>query len=122
MDQIKKLLTALSLGQKIGLIAVILAIAIGVPTFTKWQHESSFKPLFTGMSPEDAGAIVQKLKESGVAHRLADNGTSVLVPADKVDEVRLELAGAGLPKTGRIGFELFDKTNISLTDFTEHVN
>lgn len=122
MDQLKKLFTALSLAQKVGLAAVIVFIAVGVPMFTRWQHESSFKPVFTGMAPEDAGAIVAKLKETGTEHRLAENGTTVLVPADKVDEVRLELAGEGLPKTGRIGFELFDKTNISLTDFGEHVN
>jgi flagellar M-ring protein FliF len=44
------------------------------------------------------------------------------VPADKVDDARLDLAGAGLPKTGRIGFELFDKTNLGVTDFGEKVN
>ena len=122
MDQLKSLYASLSTQQKVGLIAVILLLAGGIPLFTHWQKESSFKPLFTGMAPEDAGAIVAKLKETGTEHRLAENGTSVLVPADKVDEVRLELAGAGLPKTGRIGFEIFDKTNISLTDFGEHVN
>jgi flagellar M-ring protein FliF len=122
MDQLKKLFAALSTAQKSGLGAVILLLAVGLPLFTRWQHESSFKPLFTGMAPEDAAAIVAKLKETGTEHRLADNGTSVLVPSEKVDEARLELAGAGLPKTGRIGFELFDKTNISLTDFGEHVN
>lgn len=122
MDQLKKLFATLSLVQKIGLLACIVVVAIGIPMFTKWQHESSFKPLVTGMVPEDAGEIVTKLKENGVEHRLSDNGTSILVPADKVDEVRLELASAGLPKTGRIGYELFDKTNLSLTDYSEHVN
>jgi flagellar M-ring protein FliF len=122
MDQLKKLFAALSLAQKIGLGIVIVALAVGFPMFTRWQHESNLRPLFTGMAPEDAGAIVAKLKESGVEYKLAENGTSVLVPADKVDESRLELAAEGLPKTGRIGFELFDKTNLSLTDFGEHVN
>ncbi len=122
MDQFKKLFATLSLAQKIGLAAVVLALAAGIPIFTKWQHESSFKPLVTGMAPEDAGEIVTKLKEGGIEHRLSDNGASILVPADKVDEVRLELATAGLPRTGRIGYELFDKTNLSLTDYTEHVN
>jgi len=74
------------------------------------------------MAPEDAAAIVQKLKEGGIDHRIGDNGTSVLVPEAKINEVRLEMAGEGLPKTGRIGFELFDKTNLGITDFTEHVN
>ncbi len=122
MDQLKKLFGALSMAQKIGLAVVIVAVAAGLPLFTKWQHEGDFKPLFTNMSPEDAGAVVTKLKEGGAEHRLADNGTTVLVPSAKVDDERLELAGAGLPKSGRIGFELFDQTNIALTDFSEHVN
>jgi flagellar M-ring protein FliF len=122
MDQLKKLYATLSIAQKIALGVVIILLAVGVPMFTKWQHESGFKPLFTGMAPEDAGAIIAKLKENGVEYRLAENGSTVLVPADKVDEQRIELAGAGLPKSGRIGFELFDKTNMSLTDFGEHVN
>src|SRR5579884_477044 len=74
------------------------------------------------MSQEDAAAVVQKLKESGAEYRLGDNGTSVLAPQGRVDELRLQLAAAGLPKTGRVGFELFDRTNLGMTDFAEHVN
>ena len=122
MDQLRKLFASLSLPQKIGLAAVLLAIAAGIPMFTRWQHERDFKPLFTNMAPEDAAAVVQKLKESGVDHRLTDNGGTVLVPGEKVDDARLDLAGAGLPKSGRIGFELFDKTNLGVTDFGEKVN
>jgi flagellar M-ring protein FliF len=122
MDQIKKLLSALTLQQKVVLALAVVLIASALPAFIHWQHERDFRPLFTGMSPEDASAVVQKIKESGVEHRLTNNGATVEVPAEKVDEVRLELAGAGLPKTGRIGFELFDKTNLALTDFSERVN
>jgi flagellar M-ring protein FliF len=122
MDQLKKLFAALTLPQKIGLALALLAVGVGVPMFTHWQKESDFKPLFTNMAPEDAAAVLQKLKESGVDHRLADNGMTVLVPEEKVNDVRLELAGAGLPKSGRIGFELFDKTNLGVTDFSEKVN
>jgi flagellar M-ring protein FliF len=122
MDQLKKLYAALSVNQRMGLAAAVVLVGIVFPMLIRWHRESDFKPLFTGMAPDDAGAIVAKLKETGTAYRLAENGTSVLVPSEKVDEVRLELAGAGLPKTGRIGFELFDKTNISLTDFGERVN
>ena len=122
MNQIQKLFASLSLPQKIGLGVVVLALAAGIPLFTKWQHESDFKPLFTNMAPEDAAAVVQKLKEGGIEHRLTENGSTVLVASEKVDDARLELAGAGLPKTGRIGFELFDKTNLGITDFGEKVN
>jgi flagellar M-ring protein FliF len=122
MDQIKKLLSALTLQQKIVLALAVVLVASALPAFIHWQHERDFRPLFTGMSPEDGGAVVQKIKESGVEYRLTNNGATVEVPAEKVDEMRLELAGAGLPKSGRIGFELFDKTNIGLTDFSERVN
>ena len=122
MDQLKQLFTALTMRQRIGIAVMALVVAGGMTGFVKWKHERDYKPLFTGMAPEDAAAIVQKLKESGVDYRISDNGTSVLVPEAKMDELRLEMAGAGLPKTGRIGFELFDKTNLGITDFTEHVN
>ncbi len=122
MDQLQKIFRALSVAQRTGIGVTVLLLIAGLTSFVHWRHESDFRPLFTGMPAEDAAAIVQKLKESGVEHRLSDNGTSVLVPAAKVDELRLEMAGAGLPRSGRIGFELFDKTNLGITDFTEHVN
>ncbi len=108
--------------QRIGIAVMALLVAGGLTAFVKGKHERDFKPLFTNMAPEDAAGIVQKLKEGGVDYRISDSGTSVSVPEAKIDELRLEMAGAGLPKTGRIGFELFDKTNLGITDFTEHVN
>jgi flagellar M-ring protein FliF len=74
------------------------------------------------VAAEDAAAIVQKLKETGIEYRLPESGGTVLVPTAHLAELRLSLAAAGLPKTGRIGFELFDKTNLGATEFTEHIN
>ncbi len=122
MDQLKKLFGSLSRQQLITIAVVVVLVGAGLAGFLHWNKERGFKPLFTGMSAEDAGAIVQKLKESGTEFRIAANGASVLVPEAKVDELRLEMSGAGLPKTGRVGFELFDKSNLGITDFTEHVN
>lgn len=122
MDQVKNVFAALSMRQRAGIVIVTILVGSAISGLVHWKHERDFRPLFTGMAPEDAAAIVQKVKESGVEYRIGENGTSVLVPDTKVDEMRLQLAGAGLPKTGRVGFELFDKTNLGITDFTEHVN
>src|SRR4051812_45116743 len=122
MDQLKKLFGSLSRQQLITIAVVVTLVGAGLASFLHWNKERGFKPLFTGMSSEDASAIVQKLKESGTEFRIAANGGSVLVPEERVNEIRLEMSGAGLPKTGRIGFELFDKNNLGITDFTEHVN
>jgi flagellar M-ring protein FliF len=118
----KKILANLSLRQKITIAVVGLLITGGIYSLVHYQKEAGFKPLFTGLAPEDAAGIVQKLKEGGVEYRLPENGGSVLVPESRLAELRIAMAAAGIPKTGRIGFELFDKTNLGATEFTEHVN
>jgi flagellar M-ring protein FliF len=122
MDQIKKLYKSLSVAQRWSILICGLLLASGVSWLTRQQHEASFRPLFTSLSAEDASGIVQKLKEKGIEYRISENGASILVPETRVAELRLEMAGAGLPKTGRIGYEIFDKTNFGITDFAEHVN
>ena len=122
MDQIRKLFGSLSATQRWTTLIVVAAAVSGLMWFAKWQHERDFRPLFNSLAPEDAGAMVQKLKEKGVEYRVSDSGTTILVPEAKLAELRLEMAGLGLPKSGRIGFEIFDKTNFSATDFAEHVN
>jgi flagellar M-ring protein FliF len=118
----KKLLANLSLTQRITIGIVAVAIVAGIYGLVHYQKEQDFKPLFTGVAPEDGAAIIQKLRESGVEYRLPEGGGTVLVPSARLAELRLNMAAAGLPKTGRIGFELFDKTNLGATEFTEHIN
>ena len=122
MDQLRKLIAALTLSQRITLIAAAALVIAGVMGLVHWRKEGDFRPLFTNLSSEDAGAVVQKLKESGAEYRLEQGGGTVLAPSAQIAELRLELASSGLPKTGRIGYELFDKTNFSATEFTEKVN
>ncbi|MGD0775749.1 MAG: flagellar basal-body MS-ring/collar protein FliF [Candidatus Solibacter sp.] len=122
MDQINSLIAGLSLKQRISIVAAALAVVAGIVFFVHWKHEGDFRPLYTSMAPEDAAGVVQKLRETGVEYRLSDNGGSVMVPGEKLAESRLALAAAGLPKTGRIGFELFDKSNFGATEFVEHIN
>jgi flagellar M-ring protein FliF len=122
MGSPRKLYDALSVRQRfvIGAAAILVVAAIYGAVY--WSRESSFVELFKDVPPEEAGQITARLKERGVEHRLGKNGTQILVPAAQRDEMRIELAGEGLPKTGRIGFELFDKVNLGTTDFAEQVN
>lgn len=122
MDQIKNLIGGLSLKQRIQVIMVAALVVAAVVAFVHYRHEADFRPLYTGMAPEDAAGVVQKLRETGVEYRLDDNGGAVTVPSQKLAESRLALAAAGLPKSGRIGFELFDKSNFGATEFVEHIN
>jgi flagellar M-ring protein FliF len=122
MDQVKRIVGSLS-GRQLSTILIVSAlVAGGIYGLVQWQREAGFRPLYTTLAPEDAALVVQRLKESGVAYRLSANGTLISVPEDRVAELRLDMAAAGLPKSGRIGFEIFDKTNLGMTDFAEHVN
>lgn len=122
MDQLRKLLKSLSLRQRFMLAGVAIAAIVGILSFVHWNKERDFKPLYSSLSPEDAGAVVAKLKEGGEDYRLQDGDSTILVRSSKVPELRLQMATAGIPKSGRIGYELFDKTNLGATDFTEQVN
>lgn len=122
MDQLKKLLASLSLRQRISIVVAALVVGACLWGFAAWRTERDFRPLYSGLSAEDAGAVVQKLRESGAGFRLAENGSVILVPSARVAELRLQMASAGLPRSGRVGFELFDKANFGVTDFAEHIN
>ena len=122
MDQLKNLFASFSLKQKISMAIMAIAVLAAIYGLANWHREQDFKPLYTGVAAEDAAVIVQKIKESGSEYRLSETGGVISVPSSKVAELRLEMAAAGLPKSGRIGFELFDKTNFGATEFVEHVN
>lgn len=122
MDQLKRLLNNLTWKQRVSLALAAVAVVTALVAFSRWTKERDFKPLFTELSPEDAGAVITRLKESGVEYELNDAGNSVLVPSAKVAELRLQLASSGIPRSGRIGFELFDKSNFGATEFSEQVN
>jgi flagellar M-ring protein FliF len=122
MDQVKRIVGTLSGRQLFTILLVAALVSGGIYGLTQWQREAGFRPLYTTLAPEDAALVVQRLKESGVAYRISANGTVISVPEERVAELRLDMAAAGLPKSGRIGFEIFDKTNLGMTDFAEHVN
>ena len=117
-----RLLASLSIGQRIAILLMAGAVGAGLYAFSQWRRESDFRPLYASLAAEDAGAVVQRLKESAVDYRLSEDGRAILVPSARVAELRLSLASAGLPRNGRIGFELFDKTNFGTTEFAEQVN
>src|SRR5947209_1948620 len=118
----KQILAKLSVKQRATIVTVAVLVCGGLYALVQHQREADFRPLFTGIAPEDAAGIVQKLKETGVEYRLPENGGSVLVPSARLADLRLSMAALGLPKSGRIGFELFDKANLGATEFTEHIN
>jgi flagellar M-ring protein FliF len=122
MNQLVRLWNSLRASQRISLIAAPLLICGLVFGLIKWKHETGFRTLYTSLAPEDASAVAAKIREAGIEYRLDETGSTVLVPVAQLAEARLAVAAAGLPHSGRIGFELFDRTNLGASDFAEQVN
>src|ERR1700683_1618202 len=102
-----------------GGVAVTAAILWG---FVALLGQPKYVTLYSGLRPEEAQALGGKLEGKNIAHQISPDGGSLLVPEDKRDASRLETAAAGLPRSARMGFELFDTPNWAGSDFTEKVN
>ena len=104
----------------IGLVAVVGAILI----FSAWFFlvRTPFEIAFTDLKSNDAVTIVAELDRMKTPYKLADDGTTILVPKDKVDSARINILGGDLPLKGAVGFELFNKTDMGLTEFAQKIN
>ncbi|MFY0401567.1 flagellar basal-body MS-ring/collar protein FliF [Pantoea dispersa] len=96
-------------------IAVVLALVL-------WAKAPDYRVLYNNLSDEDGGAIVTQLTQMNIPYQFAENGGALMVPADKVHELRLRLAQQGLPKGGSVGFELMDKEKFGISQFSEQIN
>lgn len=98
-------------------LALAAALAAGI-----YSARGDYRVLYAGLATEEAGTITAKLQSLGVSYRLANNGTTVLVPADQVQQAKVSLAADGLPSRGGKGMEIFDESPLGTTPFVQSVN
>ena len=103
------------------IVAAAAAIAI-VFALVLWAKSPDYRVLYNNLSDEDGGAIVTQLTQMNIPYRFNESGGALMVPAEKVHELRLRLAQQGLPKGGAVGFELLDKEKFGISQFSEQVN
>ena len=107
------------------LLSLILTFAavVGLTVGTAyWISTPNYGVLFSVLDPEEAASVVERLEADGVQFKLDPGGRTVRVPATRLDELRLGFASGGMPSSGRIGFEIFDRTAFGATEFLEQVN
>lgn len=102
-----------------GGIAALIAIFIAMMF---WGREGDYRVLYANLSDKDGGAILAQLQQMQVPYKFTEGGSAILVPADKVHDVRLKLASAGLPKGSVVGFELMENQKFGVTQFQERLN
>ena len=122
LAHLKRLTATLSPRQLATLGGVFVGVVGVVVGSAYWINAPTYGLLLSDMDAESAASVVSKLKADKVSYQLDDGGRSIRVPTDKIDELRLEFASQGMPASGRIGFEIFDRTAFGTTEFLEHVN
>lgn len=120
-DRARAKFAAMSKPARVMFLTTAAAAVVITAFFTYRSSATSWETLFANLDREDAAAVVAKLKEMKVPYRLEGEGGTIEVPRTRARELRLELAGGGLPRGGGIGFESFDKMRLGATEFEQRV-
>lgn len=103
-----------------GALLAVVVLALVAAFF--YARQPSYRVLFAGLGDKDGGAIVAQLSQMNVPYKYAEGGGAIMVPADRVHDVRLRLATLGLPKGSVTGFEVMDTNRFGMTQFQERLN
>lgn len=111
-----------SVNQRMIILIALAGSVAGLIALALWTQQPDMQVLFTNLNGEDAAAIIDKLKETKVPYETTGGGSTVLVPSAQVHDLRLQLATQGLPHGGGVGYEIFDRTSIGMSEFVQKLN
>ena len=127
-DQIRSLYKRLNQKQKIVIVGTIIAIVGFISALIVWNSMNNkagilypgYAVLFEGVSPEDGALIIQQLQQDNINYKIPKDNT-ILIPQQFVYEQRMKLASNGIPKSSKVGFEIFDTKDFGATDFDQRI-
>ncbi|MCC7441678.1 MAG: flagellar M-ring protein FliF [Bdellovibrionales bacterium] len=120
--QIYDFMTGLSPMKKLAMVTTGIAIGGILFALFRWAGETAYRPLMTNLAPEDATNIIRILRERKIPFNVDPTGRNIEVPPERIYDLRLELATQGLPESGNVGYEVFDKQALGTTSFVQNVN
>ena len=104
------------------LIAAVLAIVLIGGGIAYWAQLPDMKVLYSGLAPEEAGKITDKISERNIPYKLNNTGTTVYVPKEQVTQLRLDMAKEGLPGSSQKGYGIFDNEKVGTSPFVQNIN
>lgn len=123
IEQAKGFYQKLGRWQKVTIFSVlgVLVLGIGMLLYST-REKKEYAILFTDLDEKSASSIVENLKSRQVDYQIDDEGKTILVAKETVYDERMELAKEGLPAEGGVGYEIFDKTNLGMSEFVQKLN
>ncbi|TDT86003.1 flagellar M-ring protein FliF [Arthrobacter sp. AG258] len=99
----------------------VAVLVLGTVALGAWLGKPAYSPLFSGLKDTDANGIVEQLRKDNVPYEIANGGSTILVPEEKVYDERLKAAAAGLPSAAATGYSLLDKLGVTSSEFQQSV-
>jgi flagellar M-ring protein FliF len=122
LRDLTKKFSALSSALRFGILGVAALVLLVVVLTQLGGSSGSYEYAFTNLSAEDSSEAAAQLKAAKIPFRMEAGGTALAVPATQVYDARLMLAAMGLPRGGGVGFEIFDRGDLGVSEFTQRVN
>lgn len=122
LDRVKGFWSHISASQRILVGAIALGVIGVFFTMIMLMNRTEYQTLYSNLAAEDASRVVKTLDAQKVSYKLAEGGSAILVPEDKVHQMRLAVAGEGNIMGQGVGFEIFDEVKVGLTDFVQKIN
>ena len=127
-EQIRNLYRKLNKKQKIVILATVAVVVGFISALIVWNSTNNkagilypgYAVLFEGVSAEDGALIIQQLQQDKIPYKIPKDNT-ILIPQEFVYEERMKLASNGIPKSSKIGFEIFDTKDFGATDFDQRI-
>ena len=122
VSQVRTLMRAMPAHRRRGLMIAALMIGALAGGMLWLAGRTDWRVVFSGLEARDVQTVSQELGAAGIRFQITSDGGGIEVPAELLEKARMEVAAKGMPQTGRLGFELFDKPNWVGSEFDERVN
>ena len=122
LSQLLGIFNRLAMPQKMMIGAVVVGTVVLLGILIGFLNEPDMTILYTNLAEDDAAKVVNELSSQKVTYKIEDNGKTIKVPQDVVYETRLSLASKGIPSAGVVGYEIFDKNTMGMSEFVQKLN
>jgi flagellar M-ring protein FliF len=120
--QLRDIWGQLGATQRLNVAAATFVLVAGLGVLAFWSSRADYGLLYGGLSDAEAAKVIAALDDAKVPYKTGTGGGSILVPSDKIYQMRMQLAGRGIPSGDGVGFEIFDKANFGISDFVQRAN
>jgi len=112
----------LGMNQRVSLILAAVLVFAGLGGLVFWSTRTDYALLYGKLPESEASKVIGALDDAKVSYKIGAGGSSILIPADKVYQMRMQLASKGIPRGEGVGFEIFDRQNFGISDFIQRAN